>query len=1218
MYRVFYIMAWTFFYVLILTSGAFALWSGESQADKPPARATALIIKFSPGIKVNQGFDKSGIVQTSDADLNSRNHKYTVRKQERLLSEAASIADDNPLKGVHLFYPETAGDIAVMAKDYTQLAAVEFAYPDYPLELYDLPDDPLFAHQWSLNNTGQGYYHVERISGTMNDTLAIVYGTPDADIDALEVYENPPDATKPVVVAIIDTGVDTDHPELAGRIWHNPGEIPDNGIDDDHNGYIDDVVGWNFVDILYGEGNNDPTDDHGHGTHCAGIVAALTDNATGISGIVPEAQIMAVKIFFSFTLTGACRGIIYAADNGADVVNMSWGMCWPVPILEDVLEYARARGVILVASSGNHGDDRYAYPASFPATISVGATNSYDHVTDFSTHNDALSLCAPGQSVLSLRAAGTDMYAEFFEPIVHIIDDQYYLASGTSMSGPHVVAAAAYMRSISPGLTPDSAQSILQNTADDYIDPYGVGAYLPGYDIYSGYGRLNLPQALAATPRTRAIIASPSSYSVVSGTVDIIGLADGPDFPGYTLEYGVGDMPILWEEIVTSPTPVVDDLLGQWSCDGLEGRFTLRLRIGQSNAAYKHIFICDQPRAQIQYPSEGQVVSGEIAFSGTAVCPDFDYFTLEYGAGESPTTWNDIATGTAPVFEGDLAEWSTIDQSPGNYSVRLSAYSGAGLEMSDTVVIEIRSMFTPPNGWTVSVGSRLSMTANYADVNQDGVNEIMIGCQTGFQFYSVGGAYLTSGVPNLPYGDYRVPAAVGRLDDDEFDDFVVVEASGTLYGFPSAGTPFQVTLTEPPDNMTYFITGSESLVPKLFLRDINNDGIDEIHYHPGTKSLTRSGYYFIYNADGSPWGCNFPPSPAYKRCLPADLDGDGIDEIYCYGSNLAQFDTCGQWVRAVPVELDGLPVNSYQLDLSAVDIDADGRTELIVHGYFNSGPVEVFNNWVFAYDENLQLKTGWPHDLGINGRLLAPGHPVFGDLDEDGSLEYVMVHSDQEYGYVHAWHIDGTPVQGCDCTDGIFAVTGSPACLSVPLIVDCDNNGFADIAVTSGAGLLDVTMIERIMAFNANTDFVEGYPLVVGNEYEDADMHVPVYGDINQDGFLDVVYPSDHGYIMFANFPDCPYNPDRAYCPMWRYNRRLNATKTFATGSACGDANGDFQINVGDAVYLINYIFKDGPGPDPLCIGNANGDENVNVGDAVFLINFIFRGGPAPVGDCCL
>ncbi len=1214
MCRLFCVVALMVFFVSIFSLNANALWDPDRRVDQSSEKPTTLVVKFTPDIQLNWDYDKNGIALTDKSELNAINQKYSVKRQRKVLAETAVCAKDNPLKGVYLFYPENNSGLKAMARELENLDFVEYAHPNYPLELYDAPDDSLFAHQWSLNNTGQSYYHVYRRDGDYNDTLIDTSGTADADIDALEVMENPPDNTQTVVIAIIDTGVDKDHPDLAAHIWNNPGEIADNGIDDDHNGYVDDTYGWNFVASDPAKGSNAPVDDYGHGTHCAGIVAALTNNGFGVAGVTPDARIMAVKIFFDFTVLNAALGIIYAADNGADVINMSWGACWPTPLLEQALDYARARGVILVASAGNYGDNRTAYPAGYPSTIAVSASNSDDHITDWSSYNDAVNLCAPGQSVLSLRAANTDMYAKYKEPNVHIIDSNYYLASGTSMSGPHVVAVAGYLRAVSPGLTPDAAQLILQSTADDFVDPYGVGASMPGWDQYSGYGRVNLQAALAATPNTSAIITSPSGFSVVSGATDIYGSADGDDFSYYILEYGYGDDPSEFVQLANSSSPVTDGLLGVLPSDST-GIYTVRLRVNETNMAQVRVYVTDQPLAQIQSPSEGQSVGGVVSIVGSAFCGDFDHSLVEYGLGSEPDSWNLITDNSIPIFENDLADWNTISLLTGEYSLRVSVFSTTGLESADTVMVTIGSAFMPPNGWMTQLGGTLAPLANYADVNQDGVNEILMGTSIGMKFIDLDGNVMTSNIPNLPADDFRIPPAVGRLDNDNYDDFVVVGGSGTLYGFPSQGEPFFVALPETPDSWIYFIPGDENRIPKVYLKDINGDGIDEIHYYPGAVSNTRSGYHFIYNADGSEWGCGFPPPNVYKKCFPADLDGDGIDEIYCYGPNLAQFDTCGQWVRSVAVEWNGLTMDDFQMEMTAVDIDSDGKLELIVSGYFAIPPDVTYNYRAFAYDEGLILKNGWPHDLGIDARVLASGHPVFGDLDGDSTLEYVMIHNDLEYGYLHAWHIDGVSFLGdTSSSDGLFAITPEQACLSAPLLVDCNSDGLANIAAASGAGLFFTPMVERIMAFNRYAEYINRYPLVVSNEYKDAGMRSPVYGDINKDGKLDVVYPSDQAVIAFANFPEIEYKPDNNFCPMWRYNRRLNGTKYFFVPKICGDVNNDGDINIFDITYLISYLYLSGPPPESPSVADVNNDGTLNIFDITHLISYLYLSGPPP--DC--
>jgi hypothetical protein len=300
--------------------------------------------------------------------------------------------------------------------------------------------------------------------------------------------------------------------------------------------------------------------------------------------------------------------------------------------------------------------------------------------------------------------------------------------------------------------------------------------------------------------------------------------------------------------------------------------------------------------------------------------------------------------------------------------------------------------------------------------------------------------------------------------------------------------------------------------------------------------------------------------------------------------------------------------------MTAADIDGDGKLELIVSGLFADSPAS-YDYQIYAYDEGLILKDGWPHDLGVDARLLAPGNPVFGDLDGDSTLEYIMLHNDLEFGYIHAWHIDGVPFSGdTGSADGMFAITPERACLAAPLMVDCDADGLTDITVTSGAGLAMVPMVERIMAFNQYAEYDDGYPLVVSNQYKLSQMHSPVFGDINKDGKLDVVYPSDQRELVFANFPDVTYNPNNNACPMWRYNRRLNGTKYFFVPGLCGDINDDSTINIFDITYLISFLYLSGPAPHSPDMADVNHDGTLNIFDITYLISHLYLNGPPP--DC--
>ncbi|KKL06382.1 hypothetical protein LCGC14_2596590, partial [marine sediment metagenome] len=402
------------------------------------------------------------------------------------------------------------------------------------------------------------------------------------------------------VVAVVDGGLDFTHPDIQGNFWTNPGETGNgketNGIDDDQNGKVDDWRGWDFTSPDYGD--NDPTDGDGHGTHVAGTIAAVGNNSEGIIGVAPKAKIMAVKGFpddagaETATLADALH---YAADNGADVINNSWGcaFCGSVPAMEEAVRYAHGLGAVLVFSAGNEGGDDVAShsPQNQPETIVVSAFDHADQKADFSSYGIKVDVAAPGgesglscgdfaaPSILSLRAAGTDMYAGCGGGWVGemVVGTDYYRARGTSMAAPHVSGLAALIVAERPYFSNEGVRQALRVSADD------VGA--PGFDIYSGRGRINAAQALAVSSVLQVDFTAPLPGADLSGidSVEVTGTATGPRFVNYELSYGVGSSPSEWLPISSSTTPVVNGVLGTWEVESLATGFhTVRLEATDS------------------------------------------------------------------------------------------------------------------------------------------------------------------------------------------------------------------------------------------------------------------------------------------------------------------------------------------------------------------------------------------------------------------------------------------------------------------------------------------------------------------------------------------------------------------------------------------------------------------------------------------------------------
>jgi subtilisin family serine protease len=265
-----------------------------------------------------------------------------------------------------------------------------------------------------------------------------------------------------ITVAVLDTGVDLDHPDLADNIWVNPGEIPENNFDDDGNGFIDDVNGWNF----YYDSNN-TWDANGHGTHVAGTIAAVDDNS-GTTGVAPSAKIMPIQVLDDLEGRSAldpntvAQGIYYAVNNGARVLNLSLGGTSLDAEQQAAIEYAAQKGCIVVMAAGNDGGGSPNYPAVHAESwgLAVGAIDSQGYMADFSNRaGDNLSayITAPGVDIGS-TAPDEDYYSG---------EQDYRILNGTSMATPHVAGIVALMLSANPNLTDAYVRNILASTSSN-------------------------------------------------------------------------------------------------------------------------------------------------------------------------------------------------------------------------------------------------------------------------------------------------------------------------------------------------------------------------------------------------------------------------------------------------------------------------------------------------------------------------------------------------------------------------------------------------------------------------------------------------------------------------------------------------------------------------------------------------------------------------------
>ena len=462
---------------------------------------------YSPG----QILVKFRSAKPAPAQFRDLSERHGVTSIEPLFTpRSAKAVYPHPLTQVYRV--RLSGDPIEAAADYALRPDVVYAQPNYLFTHHQVPNDPRYRDQ---------------------------YGLRVLDWELLQQNLGP--IQKQIVVAIIDSGIDYNHEDLRDNIWHNTAEVGGvSGVDDDGNGYIDDIRGWDFTHApdLPGMGDylmrdNDPQDESAHGTRVAGIVAATTNNNRGIAGVAPDAQIMALRAGLR-RLGGIgfleeddiAAAILYAVENGAHIINMSLGGPERTFILSDVIQYTHAQGVVLVASAGNSGDE-LGYPAGNHYTIAVGAVNSADRLASFSSTGASLDLVAPGVSILSTR-----------------LNNRYASGSGTSFSAPHISGLAALILSRRPDLSPHSVRNLLIASAID-LGPLG-------HDNEYGAGRVSgaqLANRLSTFDSLTVAIQSPANDEGEDTAFDIRASVSGAQVTGYRLSYGMGYNPHTWTHL---------------------------------------------------------------------------------------------------------------------------------------------------------------------------------------------------------------------------------------------------------------------------------------------------------------------------------------------------------------------------------------------------------------------------------------------------------------------------------------------------------------------------------------------------------------------------------------------------------------------------------------------------------------------------------------------
>ena len=796
---------------------------------------------------------------------------------------------------------------------------VTFNYLRPTLEDTIVPDDPQYPEQWSLPLI------------KLPETWAIEKGDKD------------------IIIAIVDSGIDYRHEDLKEKIWVNPGEIPENGLDDDGNGYIDDIHGWDFTDAPnvqaegdFTDGDNEPIDGSGHGTHVAGIAGAMPDNSIGIAGVAWNCPLMAVRAGLSLgdgsrmQDDDSAAAIVYATDNGANIINMSWGSSQHSFVIQDAINYAHTHGVILIGAAGNSKESDSFFPAAYRKVISVASTtqdNQRFHRTNFGASVD---IGAPGNAILSTQ-----------------INNNYRTLTGTSMAAPHVAGVAALMLSKRPTLTHEEVRQILINTSDvikqkdsDEPDPKFVGA-----------GTVNAERALISTGVMQARIYLPQTNSGGSNSITFIGTAGGYKFDHWQLQYGSSSVPTTFTPFTeVIKIPKVTEHLATWDTSIIsEDVYTVRLVVTGRDGTQTH----DQVVVTVdRSPPDILSITATEALYGNSSTSIFSWATDDITRCTLYYRQSDRISSFVPIEERQLGKEHlfSLDLTSGNFQFYIAAQNIVGLESIDNnsgeyYTIDVIGSTVSPNGYVdTNLGiSALHITNTVADFDNDGLPELIA---TPFSDPSPKSLIVPNSLviyERSPEGRYNLIHALSK--NVSISDSVVSQNSEI--------------------DLATFKTWS--------VGDIDSDGLLEVL----ASDKERTFLLESETTNGFPTQIVWE-TPFISSGKSADLDSDGQIEIVGIDNNnnrILIFENRGNDLFDITAELENETggKNIFAQQIAIDDFNADGNSDIV----FGDSDGDIFVHSILANDSyNLQ----WQLKLNIDEiRLFGSG-----DLTRDGIPELVV------------------------------------------------------------------------------------------------------------------------------------------------------------------------------------------------------------------------------------
>ena len=1103
----------------------------ESEDNLRGVIPNRLVVKLKSQGAALQARSRSGTPSMPDA-ISELSTQYGLVGQRALRNETPSVATRNKTNTISLPNPHPLDDVYIvdlvedvvdlegLARDIASRPDVEYAEPEYLFHTQYTPNDPALAE-------------------------GKLWGIPAIDAHAAwDVSQG-----EGVIVAVIDSGVDLLHPDLQGNLWRNTQEIAGDGIDNDGNGYVDDVHGYDFV-----SSEGDPSDRNGHGSHVAGTIAAVGDDSAGMVGVAFKAKIMALQGLSEFGSgghAGLAEAIAYAVDNGATIINNSWGGTAGTSIIRDAIQYAHDNDVLVLNAAGNSSYEagRY-YPAAYELGMTVASSNQQRNPSYFTNFGTPIDISAPGggrgsgevYSYQIFSAAPANSFLERVKGAKSYTDERgatFLAISGTSMATPHAAGVAALLRSLHPDWTVEEVRQAMRQGTNDLGEP--------GFDKMHGHGDVNASSVVATinAPPVANILA-PAYSPILSGNVEVsaLGSSRHGDIQ-WVLSKAVGAAFLETEQGTLSFEELASghgDLVGSTFAvvDGSllsDGTHVLKLEVtdplGNVSTDYADFIVNNNTLGPI---GGGVLRTGEsYDINGVVRARDgFVGYTLSFAEGRDvrdDAAFQPIApmgSFTEGVFpQGSLGTWDTTGLTEDNYTVRLR------VEHSDLVDFEYQNvtfdhLLMP--GFTATVGEDHILASPFiVDLDQDGQSEIVLSQTVYNHDGTVKNGWLAQPVHSLRSN----PAIANVDDDDEFELLMVTLTDGQRFirGFKANGTRLWSHRIE-MNNI------SPSRVSSVSAGDVDGDGALEAVF-----TSAHFGRLFVWVLDARTGDIESRTrfgKASYASVALADLDSDGAEEIIFAAraeddrKALVVMEGDGSLFPGFPAYPEG-PGSVEWVDPTTADLDEDGIPEILLGRFGFNADGSPLAGWPLVMHPSVSTAIA---QSATHGRQIVTG---------THANVHVVATSNNLNGTLHRNY---SRYDGED--QGVFAVGFDGQVVGNVIAVDVDGDGSDEIIrASSTINSVATGKAQPIYGWSLENDQRHGsFPRrVLSSGLQIAST--PAIGDLDGDGKHEMVVAAQGRlYAWDLNIPANNHS-----WPMWQGDlRHSGQSPSYECGvEICGD-----------------------------------------------------------------